>query len=242
MNGTVRLTAFVIAALHGQQCFAQGKSADECWAEHKEQAAVIECLLKGAPPAPNKQPSSHRESRAGLPILLEACNAIQESDKRLECLKAAVGTARPNAPYDAVVRAFVGLRGNLESGISLNAYQAVLNELSRELAVFSREAGDDAKPAVAKLQEALDTYTDAATFWGAAIRFYARRDNGIAYGGGLPMQMVGLGWMISKHDLPTRKSDIWGINVGVPTDLGQSTMWAKANARAEEGIELLKRK
>lgn len=174
-------------------------------------------------------------------VLIAACNAIEDSAKRLECLNAAMAKPVPQVDRtEAVERAFAAFQSNLEVGISYNNYQVALLELGRELTMFERSAATGDAPGVAKLREALETYKDAGTFWEAAIRFYARRDNGISYGGGLPMNMVGLGWMLSKYNLPTRNSDIWGINVGVPTDLGRSMLWKKAREDAANGLEMLK--
>ena len=167
-------------------------------------------------------------------------NSLQDAQKRLECLKAAMGQTARAPSYEAVSRAFVGLQGSLSSGMSLLSYQAALQDVARELAIYKRDAPPAANAGVVKLQEALDTYGDAATFWRAEIGFYAYRDNAIAYGGGLPMKMVGLEWMLSKYNnMPTRKSDIWGINVGVLPDVGRQYLWSKARSDADEGLALL---
>jgi hypothetical protein len=174
-------------------------------------------------------------------VLLEACNALQDSAKRLECLKAAIGESQQKAPakFEAVTRAFVGLQGGIDSGMSYRAYQSAIVDVARELAIFARDAAPEHAAGVHRLQTALDTYGDAGTFWVRAIEFYARRGNDIAYSGGLPMKLVGIEWMIGKHSLPTRNSDIWGLNAGVPTDVGRSLLLRKARVQAEEGLKLL---
>ena len=172
-------------------------------------------------------------------VLLEACNALQDSAKRLVCLKAAVGDVKRKPTHEAVSRAFIGFQGTLASGMSLRSYQAGVQDLARELAIYRSEAPPEAATGLVMLQSALETYSDAGTFWDAAISFYARRDNGIAYSGGLPMQMVGLEWMLRKYALPTRKSDIWGINVGVPPDAGRQFLWERARAESERAFAYL---
>lgn len=130
--------------------------------------------------------------------LLEACNAVQDPAKRLECLKQASGrffpaaAASTNASDDALRRTFIGLQGSLDSGISLINYQTAVNDIAREMAIYERDAPASASIGLSKLKDALDTYTDAGRFWSEAISFYARRDNGVVYFGGLPVRQVGL--------------------------------------------------
>lgn len=177
-------------------------------------------------------------------VLIEACNSIADAERRLECLKAAMSAGKQSAPaapsFDAVERAYSDMAASLSTGISYNNYLHALLALGRELAAYAAKAPPEAKEALAKLEESLDTYKDAGTFWETAIRFYSRRDNGLSYFGGLPVGMVGLDWMVRKHGLPTRNADLLGINVGVPTDAGRSAMWIKARRLAGEGIDLLK--
>jgi hypothetical protein len=173
-------------------------------------------------------------------ILIEACNTIQDQDKRLECLKAATQAAPATSKDDALANAFLGLHGKIEVGLSLVEYQSALASLGQALAIYTKDAPQSKADAIDKYRQALDTHKDAATFWAAAIRFYARRDNGLAYAGGLPIDLVGLRWMVEKHSLPTGRSDILGIHVGVPTDQGRITMWTKAKKLAAEADALLK--
>lgn len=174
--------------------------------------------------------------------LIEGCNALQDSAKRLECLKAAV--ARPSAfrsNIEPLERAFLGLKSALSVGMSFNSYHSALQDVAKEIAVYEKDAGPEQGPGIVRVKEALDTYRDAGRFWEAAISFYSRRNNSLTYFGGLPVQQVGLDWMVSKHGLPTRNSDLLGFFVGVPTDQGRTVMWLKAQAQADEGMELLRK-
>lgn len=174
--------------------------------------------------------------------LLEACNAVPEPAKRLECLKQATARSTPAiaASDESIRRSLIGLQGSLNTGISLVNYRAAVNDIARELAVFERDASPQAASGIAKLKEALDTYADAGRFWDAAISFYARSNNSISYFGGLPMQQVGLEWMVAKHGLPTRNADLLGMFAGVPTDAGRNVMWVKANTLADEDLGLVR--
>jgi hypothetical protein len=175
-------------------------------------------------------------------ILIEACNTIQDAEKRLECLRAATSTAPAAPSKERVIEdSFVGLHGKLEVGISLNGYNAALLDVGRDLAVYARDAGEEKKPGLAKLEEALQVYKDASTLWAESIRFYARRNNALSYGGGLPYELVGLGWMVSKYSLPTGAADMLGFNRGISVDQSRRLLWLKAKDLATEGLGLLKK-
>lgn len=249
MHFEIRLIAFGLLTLATGVAIA-GKSADECREENAhlamdlQQSAVIECLLNPDRPAPPK-PAAAPVAPAVPPstVLLEACNLIAQADKRLECLKAAVAQMQQPAKvtvHDALSRALVGLQGSLESGMSLRTYETAVQEVARELAIFKRDAPETASPALTRLQNALEVYGDAGRFWAASIEFYARRDNRLAYSGGLPLNLAGVAWLSSKYPgLPTRPSDFLGIQVGVPTDAGRLYLWKKAREEAEAGLALL---
>jgi len=173
-------------------------------------------------------------------VLLEACNSIGDATKRLDCLKAAAGLPQQSASHEGVVKAFLGLHGMLESGMSLRSYEVAVQDVARELAIFKNSAPSVDPAVIESLETALQTYADAGKFWARSIEFYSRRGNDLAYAGGLPVDMVGLGWMVGRYGLPTRNSDIWGINVGVPVEQGRSHMWRKAAGQARAAIDILK--
>jgi hypothetical protein len=171
-------------------------------------------------------------------VLLEACNAMQDADKRLECFKAATNRQSPApAPYEVLSRTFIGLQSGLGVGVSYNNYQAALLDVAKELGVFERSAPPEATAAIVNFRQALDTYKDAATFWQASIEFFARSNNSTY--AALPVNLVGLEWMVDKHKLPTRSADLLGFNVGVETDLGLRKMWRDAAEQAAVGFRLL---
>lgn len=136
---------------------------------------------------------------------------------------------RRNEPIKAVRRAFTSIQGATEAGTSLNQLRDLLQTAVSELANAKKDAGPEHAVAVKHYQEALDIYLDSARFWEADIRFYSRSDNRNAYGGGLPVDMVGVGNIVDRWRIPTRKSDIWGINRGVPRDAGLSHLWRLAD-------------
>lgn len=182
-------------------------------------------------------------------VLIEACNAIADHERRLVCFKAAieVNSSKPNAPdskeiaIQAVERAFIRMQSNLGVGISYNNYQTALLELASPLAELKRVGGTEL-PAegIALIDQALETYADAAKFWQAAISFYARRDNELAYFRGLPLGLTRMDWLVTKYQLPTVNADLFGIHRGVQVDSTRARLWAIAAEISSKGINILR--
>lgn len=172
-------------------------------------------------------------------VLIEACNAIADSSKRLECLKAAMGAGGASAqpqpqPLPIVMRAFSNMEASLNAGISYNNYQVAVLDLAKAVAAFKQDAKE--LEAAGKLFDAaVEAYSDAGTFWAKSIEFYARRDNSISYAGGLPVSMNGLGWLESKYNLTTVKSDIFGIERGLPVQATRTELWRIAQLKTSQG-------
>lgn len=140
--------------------------------------------------------------------LIEACNAVADSDKRLACLKQAFAAQTAAATPQAQSRdeskkatddsALEQLKGKyldfdaaITTGVSLRDYQAQLVTFSQAVARY-KAATSAPLPVASKLDGSVTAFRDAAEFWEASIRFYARSDNRISYGGGLPIDMVGM--------------------------------------------------
>lgn len=169
-------------------------------------------------------------------VLIEACNSITDADKRLECLKAAmnVGGASATAqPLSAVTRAFAGMEASLNAGISYNNYQLAVLDLAKAVATFKQDAGEAGAASAKLFESAVEAYSDAGALWERSISFYARRGNDIAYAGGLPVSMNGLDWLVSKYSLATGKSDIWGLERGLPVQSARAEIWRTAKEKAE---------
>lgn len=169
-------------------------------------------------------------------VLIEACNAISEPEKRLECLKAAMGAGSAAAqaqPLAVVSRAFSGMEASLNAGISYNNYQIAVLDLAKAVSAFKQDAGEAGAAATKLFESAVEAYSDAGALWERSISFYARRGNDIAYAGGLPVSMNGLDWLVSKYSLATGKSDIWGLERGLPVQPARAEIWRIAKEKAE---------
>lgn len=172
-------------------------------------------------------------------VLIEACNAIADSSKRLECLKAAMGAGGASAqpqpqPLPIVMRAFSNMEASLNAGISYNNYQLAVLDLAKAVAAFKQDSGESGAAAAKLFEAAVEAYSDAGTFWERSISFYARRGNDLAYAGGLPVSMNGLDWLVAKYSLPTAKADIWGIERGLPVQSSRSEIWRVAKQKASQ--------
>lgn len=169
--------------------------------------------------------------------LIEACNAVPQEAKRLECLKAAMNTAPQTAAPNAnepLRKAFAEIQSSLEVGISYNNYQTALLELAKAVAAFKEGPAGDAAKKLAT--EALEAYKDAGTFWERAISFYARSDNNLAFGGGLPVGLTGMDWLVSKYSLQTVRSDLLGLHAGLPVAGTRSRLWEIAASKASSAV------
>lgn len=173
-------------------------------------------------------------------VLIEACNSIADAEKRLECLKAAmnVGGASATAqPLSAVTRAFAGMEASLNAGISYNNYQLAVLDLAKAVAAFKQDSGEAGATSAPLFESAVEAYSDAGVLWERSISFYARRGNDIAYAGGLPVSMNGLDWLVTKYSLATGKSDIWGLERGLPVQPARADIWRFAKGKAEAGAK-----
>lgn len=182
-------------------------------------------------------------------VLIEACNAIADSERRLVCFKAVieVNNSKPNAPdakevaIQAVEKAFIRMQSNLGVGISYNNYQTALLDLASPLGELRRVGGTELpSEGMALIDQALETYADAAKFWHAAISFYARRDNELAYFRGLPIGLTRMDWLVTKYQLATVNADLLGFHRGLQVDSTRARLWAIAAEISSKGISLLR--
>lgn len=184
-------------------------------------------------------------------LLSEGCMQLGDVDKRLRCmraleaLEAAAGTGRPavaapSAGYDGLWRPFLAISAATETGVSYLQFGPLVQAAATELAVLrSRPMTDAETEAGDLLASALEAYRDSDTWWDRDIRFYARRDNSLSYGGGLPYDLVGLTYLVAKYGLPSYKADLLGFHQGVPRSVALRKMWGQAAERVAEARKLL---
>lgn len=145
-----------------------------------------------------------------------------------------------NKTWGGVFRAFTAMEASISAGISYTQYGPLLQAAATELALAAQEPkADVAKSAVTQFETAIDAYRDAGTWWERDISFYSRRDNNLAYAGGLPFSQVGLDGLVRKWSLPTRNADLMGFHRGVPRATALQTMWSAASRSAEAARKAL---
>lgn len=208
--------------------------------EAKKSPPKVEEAAAPAPIAP--PPAPKPEQTANNAILLEACNNIAESAKRLECFKA-IQPAERSAASGAkaeVVRAFTDLKSILNAGTSYNSYSTQIEIAVKALGNFQSSAQtDEDKRAAAQLQESIDAHKDAQLFWQRDISWYARTSNSTAYPGGLPIEYTGTAYLVPKYGLRTQKSDFWGISTGLPRAQTLRAIWKVAEEKASGALSSL---
>ncbi|MEJ5149804.1 hypothetical protein [Comamonas sp. MYb396] len=193
----------------------------------EETAAPVATAASSPPPPANNA------------ILLEACNNIAESAKRLECFKAIQPSERSPASgaKAEVVRAFTDLKSILNAGTSYNSYSTQLESTVKALGNYKASAqSDDDKRIAAQLQESIDAHKDAQLFWQRDISWYARSSNSTAYPGGLPIEYTGTAYLVPKYGLRTQKSDFWGISTGLPRAQTLRAIWKFADDKANAAL------
>lgn len=148
--------------------------------------------------------------------------------------------AQINKAWGGVFRAFTAMEASIGAGVSYTQYGPLLQAAATELALASQEAKSEAsKAAATQFEIAVDAYRDAATWWERDISFYSRRDNNLAYAGGLPFSQVGLDSLVRKWSLPTRNADLLGFHRGVPRNTALQTMWAAASRATDTARKAL---
>jgi hypothetical protein len=195
--------------------------------------------------------------------LIQACEALKRQTDRNKCLEEAIkalSTAPqvsapipvavaelPAAPskkeaaakrMESVIAATTALQSVIDLGISYNDYQPYIQKLAVEIGQYKAAVQfNEEKSAVTKLEEALNAYRNAASYWQADIHFYSRDSNRIAYFGSLPMNLAGVSSIVHAYNIPTQKSDIWGLNYGATRSQALSTIWQYAKARIDDALE-----
>lgn len=198
--------------------------------------------------------------------IIDACRAIKNPTKRIECLESATrlaakapmqvsppsppeksleGTARERTQeiktrWGGASRAATAIKSAIDVGITFQQYLPYIQQLATEVSIAKSKIKYPHENEAADLyQKAIEAYIDVATFWEAHIKFFAGRGNDIAYSGGSPLELTGMSWYANRYNVPTQKADIWGLNRGIPLMVGLSSVWDVAKARVSAAESLL---
>ncbi len=174
-------------------------------------------------------------------MLLEACNAIEDKDKRLACfselssLKASTATDAA-AAGKKVKNAFASIAGAVNSGISLNNYSTLILEPAKELEIFRQEKPTPNQRAIELYEEALVSYRDAEKVWHASI--FDSSDGGLFLGKILTPRYTGLQGIVEKYNLPIKKIL---LREHLSADLALPIIWQRARELAKNAGEALEK-
>ena len=183
-------------------------------------------------------------AHANNDALLEACNAVPDATRRLECFKqaAAKPVQSPTAmPHQELRDALIALDGQLVQGMSLVSYNEAMLPPAREMALFEKRNPGANPQAIGALRAAMSAYSDAARFWKASISAGVR-NRGIFTSSTMTyddMTLYGISDLIGKYSFPTVGTGPFGAFTGVSQYAGVSTIWAVARKAHEEAFDIL---
>lgn len=170
--------------------------------------------------------------------LLEACNSIENKDKRLICLKELNDFKDKKSLNDEAIKkvkaAFFGISGAVSSGVSYKNYQNLILDPAKELGIFRQEAVNVDKDAIILLESAVTAYKDAERLWRASI--YDSQDGGILFGRILNYQRSGLTDVVNKYNLPTNVV-LMTPNISAPQVL--PIIWKFADNEIQRAVQIL---
>ncbi len=166
--------------------------------------------------------------------LLEACNNIPDSSKRLECFGELFRHQTQSAstsPASKLKETIVSFDSAIASQLSLSQYRALRLELAKGLGVYKASPNAELK-VVELVSEALNSYTDAETFWSINI------NEGGSQGLLSPEDMTsyGMGGFIEKYNIPLVDLN-W--NKWVSRRNGLSSIWSHAKSKSNLALPSL---
>jgi len=171
--------------------------------------------------------------------LLEACNSVEDKDKRLACFKE-LSNLNSSGTTDAaagkrVKNAFAAIAGAVNSGVSFTNYSAMILEPAKEIGIFKQEIPKPDPRVLDLFDQSLVSYRDAEKVWHANI--YDSSDGGLFLGRVLnPNYVPGLQDIVRKYNLPTRRIL---LAEHLPVDTALPIIWRYAEERAKAAVEML---
>jgi hypothetical protein len=171
--------------------------------------------------------------------LLEACNSVEDKDKRLACFKE-LSNLNSSGTTDAaagkrVKNAFAAIAGAVNSGVSFANYSAMILEPAKEIGIFKQEIQKPDQRVLDLFDQSLVSYRDAEKVWHASI--YDSSDGGLFLGRVLnPNYIPGLQDIVRKYNLPTRRIL---LAEHLPVDTALPIIWRYAEERAKAAVEML---
>lgn len=198
-------------------------------------------------------------------ILIEACNSIQNQEKRLECMMAAMKSASDNVSqvernspsskssdemqmvndkaeksrkkYSGLIRASTALIASIESGVTFAQYQLLVQSLVVETAVGKKESAEANEiRALNHFELAVDAFKDAEVFWKNEFQIFHNYNTGVSEKNEfVPIETVEFAFLVNKWKIPTGKTGLHGTTVVMPRGLAINTLWKAGKKEIETG-------
>lgn len=169
--------------------------------------------------------------------ILEACNSIEDKDKRLACFKELANLKSSGTSNEAAAKrvknAFAAIAGAVNSGVSFNNYSAMILEPAKEIGIFKQEIPTPSQKVLDLFDQSLSSYHDAEKVWQASI--YHSDDAGF-FGRVLNPRLTGLQGIVGKYNLPTRTVL---FNDHLPVDVALPIIWRYAEEHAKAAVDIL---
>ena len=140
--------------------------------------------------------------------------------------------AAPNTT--TIKRLFVSMQAAVKAGLSLNQYQSLVLELTKEMAIFKSENPSASPKGVDRLEMALNAYQDAETIWHAKI--FDSIDGGLFVGRILPVELNNFQGLIKKYGLPTGS---WAFTKTLLPEESLAIIWTYALDVSKHGFRYL---
>lgn len=177
-------------------------------------------------------------------VLLEACNAIDERGKRMECLEklmqlqsSTTSMAGANDLHSLAIKrakaAFAAIASTVQSGVSYNNYSLLVVDPAKELGILRQGVPKLNGAVFDKLQLAVTAYNDAATVWRASI--YQSQDGGLLVGRILNPERTGLMPIVDRYGLQTTTVL---LNQHLPAEYAIASIWRYAATVATEAFDI----
>ena len=184
---------------------------------------------------------------ANRDALLEGCSSIPDAEKRAKCFEVLARTpdssgaaSAAKLSYEGLNRAATALQSAIGVGVNYNQYGVFVQQLATEVSLLRQGAKDKRElEAMLLLESGIDAYRDASSWWDASIRFYAQRDNELAFAWGLPLGLAGAEWLANKYRMPIGKADLLGFHRGVPHLVGLQTIWRAGHQYIDKAMAIL---
>lgn len=161
---------------------------------------------------------SANESKLAIETLLESCNSISETDKRLACFKA-IQRISSEAKQELTTKQeleyiLIDIKNQLSVGISYTNYSTTLLTLSKNIGHLKDKLQYTNQKSAALLDEALADYSNALSVWNASLM---TKKIATPLGPAFDSGITNIAGIIKKYHLPTQESLL-------PLDVALSTI------------------